>query len=248
MDSKIEVPALGKALEIIELLSFSNDGMTLNEVTARLRRTMGEIYRIAVFLSKRGYLSHDVESGRYALTPKLLEIANRHPPTDKMVKLAVPLMAKLSELTEQSCHFAVLFHENVIIIASSTSSRPASYSVKTGAVFPISTTSSGLVITAHLPAEIRSRYLSDLSEADSHTASRRIERIRKLGHERVKSSLVDGILNLSVPVFDYNGIVGAITTGYIRHLGQSMQPDEVLVAMKETCRQLSRQLGAPIAI
>ncbi len=61
---KSEVPSVEKALDVLELLAEEPLGLTMNEIVLALDRTMGELYRILVYLSRRGYLVQDVASDR----------------------------------------------------------------------------------------------------------------------------------------------------------------------------------------
>ncbi len=67
------MPSVEKAFDILELLANVGDGLTMNEMVDVLGRTMGEIYRIVIYLTERGFLSQNPETSKYALTLKLFE-------------------------------------------------------------------------------------------------------------------------------------------------------------------------------
>lgn len=48
---KSSVPAVEKALDVLELLTDAPSGMTMNEIVDALNRTMGEIYRVVIYLA-----------------------------------------------------------------------------------------------------------------------------------------------------------------------------------------------------
>ncbi|RME62860.1 MAG: IclR family transcriptional regulator, partial [Alphaproteobacteria bacterium] len=212
---KFRVPSVEKALDVLELLSDSPQGMTMNEITGALGRTMGELYRIVVYLSQRGYIAQDPDTDRYALTLRLFELSHRHDPTDRLLKRAIPVLETIAFRTEQSCHLAVLHQSAVLVLASVPSPRPAGYSVRTGAVFPVSKTSSGVVILSFLPPDVQERFLSGFAASEQAALRRRMGEIAARGYDQRESSLVHGVNNLSAPVFDRSGVVAAITMGYI---------------------------------
>ena len=79
-------PALEKGLDIIELLSDSNQGLSQAEIAKKLNRTVNEIYRMLNILVSRNYIELDTRSERYQLTYKLLKISSRHKPIKKLMQ------------------------------------------------------------------------------------------------------------------------------------------------------------------
>lgn len=240
---RTDVPAVEKAFDILELLATTPHGLTMNEISVSLNRTMGEIYRVALCLNKRGYIEQDPTSSRYALTLRLFELAHQNLPTNRLVRRALPLLENLALRCEQSCHLAVLYESSVLVLASAPSPRPAGYSVKAGAVFPLVDTSSGMVILAHLKPEARDNVLESLTAEERAPALKRISDISRKGFERKKSRMVSGVLNFSAPVFDHAGVVGALTMAYIEQVNQKTTQDQALAEVLASAQELSALLG-----
>lgn len=237
------VPSVDKALDILEALSWQRDGLTMKELVAQLGRTMGEIYRIVLYLVERGYLEQDPLTARYSLTLSLFELAHRHPPTERLLRKAVPILERIAVTTEQSCHLGVLNRASVLILASVTSPRPAGYAVRTGAMFPAVDTSTGMVILAHSDEDAQHRFLDLLPKEGRETQRSRLARIIELGFEDSPSNMVSGVRNLCAPVFDRCEIVGAITCGYIDQVEQPCTPEETLRIVRQSALELSQALG-----
>lgn len=240
---KSAVPAVEKALDVLEILSLSRDGLTMNEIVEETGRSMGELYRVVLYLAERDYLRQDAATGRYALTPRLFELSHRHPPTERLLQEAVPVLERIAAQTEQSCHLAVLNRTQVLILASVASPRPAGYAVRTGAMFPALATSSGLVILAHAPAEAQQRFINRLSGSDRDETRQRLQAIEAAGLDDSPSRIVTGVRNFSAPVFDNRGVVAAITCGFIDQADQKCAPEEVRAVIKENAGLLSAALG-----
>ncbi|MCK0122201.1 IclR family transcriptional regulator [Loktanella sp. F6476L] len=244
---KSAVPAVAKAFDIIELLADVEDGLTMNEMVAALGRTMGEIYRIVVYLTEREFLSQNAETGKYAMTLKLFELSHRHDPTDRLISQAVPILERIAARTEQSCHLGVLNRDNVMVLTSAPSPRPAGYAVRTGALFPVERTSSGHVILAFSSQQTQDRYISRLPDTQQPEAVKRLALIRDNGFEDTASTMIHGVRNLCVPVFDVRGIAAAITTGFIAQNDPIATAAETLDALLSAANDLSRRLGYQIA-
>ena len=240
---KSDVPSVEKALDILELLSGRPNGLTLNALTQELNRSMGEIYRIVVYLADRGFIQRDIDTDRFGLSLRMFELSHKFAPTENLLKLASPVLERISFRTEQSCHMAVLHKMSILVMASSPSPRPASYFVKAGASFPFMTTSSGAVILAYMDGDRRERYLASLSSGEQSALVERISKIREEGIETSPSSLMHGVTNVSAPVFSQRGIVAALTSGFVLQYDQRCSLAEVADEIRTGANDLSRMLG-----
>ncbi len=240
---KSSVPSVQKAFDILELLAGSEDGLTMNEMVEALDRTMGELYRIVIYLTERRYLVQNPDSGRYALTLKLFELSHRHDPTERLIRRAQPILEKFAARTEQSCHLGVLNRNNVLVLTSVQSPRPAGYAVRTGALFPVNRTSSGHVILAFSSGDAQRRYLGRRPEEQRREIAERFAIIKSRGFEDTPSTLIEGVRNLCAPVFDNRGIAAAITSGFISQADQSQSAGDVLSFLRASALELSEALG-----
>lgn len=244
---KSAVPSVEKAFDILELLAGVEDGLTMNEMVDALGRTMGEIYRIVVYLAERGFLSQNLDTSKYSLTLKLFELSHKHDPTERLISRSIPILERIAAQTEQSCHLGVLNRDNVLVLASVQSPRPAGYSVRPGALFPVDRTSSGHVILAFAPEETQERYIQRLPNSEHGAIRKRLTAIRTRGFEDTPSTMINGVRNLCVPVFDSRGITAAITTGYISQTEQKVSAEETLAALRSSALELSQTLGFRLA-
>ena len=67
-------PALDKGLDILELLSTSDNGLTQAEIASRLNKSINEIYRMLSTLRQREYITLDEETDVYNLSYKKLPL------------------------------------------------------------------------------------------------------------------------------------------------------------------------------
>jgi len=72
------VPALEKALDVLELLSQAQQALGLNQIAEALNRSHPALFRITVCLHNRGYLLRDA-SGRYRRNGGLVAQSAQHP-------------------------------------------------------------------------------------------------------------------------------------------------------------------------
>ena len=85
-------PALDKGLDILELLATQPQGLTRAQIVKDMARSPNEIYRMLERLVARQYVTRSASGDRYALSLKLFAMAHAHPPLNRLVNQALPVM------------------------------------------------------------------------------------------------------------------------------------------------------------
>lgn len=245
-------PALEKGLDILELLAVEPAGIAQGAIARRLGRTVGEIFRMLSCLERRGYIRRNAPDDSYALTLRLFELAHRHPPTQRLLSTALPVMRRLAEATVQSCHLGVYHDSRLLVVAQVESPAPSGFLVRLGAHFPLLETSSGRVLLAHQPADIRARWLAESTQGRTDPATQqligRIEGIAKRGYEQIASGAPRGITDISAPVRNHMG--HAVAALAVPHLGDAATPLRDAVAatrrhLLAAAADITAELGGP---
>lgn len=232
---------------MIELLARQPKGLTKSQLARELNRTVSEIFRMLVCLEERGYIAQ-IEEDRYSLTLKLFKLVQEHPPTERLIVDALPIMNGLAYETQQSCHLGVLEGHNVVIVAQTNAPTDIGFYVKLGSQVDIMEAASGYVILAHLDPAAKERILRQWRKQTGKALPRdlesHLERIRKAAHEKRASYLVKGIVNISFPIFDGRGsALGALTVPFIQHSRTRMQATAVTDALRRAALQISTAIG-----
>jgi DNA-binding IclR family transcriptional regulator len=246
--AKYATPALDKGLDILEFLAHDPTGATKSQLARELNRTVSEIFRMLLCLERRGYIAQVAED-RYSLTLKLFKLVQEHPPTERLIADALPIMSRLAHETVQSCHLGVIESEHVVFLAQVNAPAEQGFYVKLGSTVDIMDSSSGYVILAHQDAAHRSRTIAAWSRATGKmppgSLATHLDRLRKVGHERRASYVVKGVINISFPIFDDRGApLGALTVPYIerRHKGSCPEAD-VVKALREAATEITAAIG-----
>ncbi len=244
------VPAAEKTLDIIEFMAGQPDGMTVTELAGALGRSVHEFYRVILVLEARGYLYRRADSDRYRLSLKLFELAHQTPSVRQLTDSALSVMQTLAPAAQQSCHLAVMSGHEALIVLQVDSPLPMRYSVMLGAKFDFAQTSSGVVIFAYSAQRVRDELIAFL-RADGRPAEEigqvgvRAAAIVKNGCEVKKSLAVEGVTNISVPVYDYLGhVVAALTVPYVPQRAATVPLSTVRDLVVEAGRTISTNLGA----
>ncbi len=246
--TRYRVPAVDKALDILELLSTEATGLPMATLAERLGRTISEIYRTVQLLEARGYLERNTDGDRYAVTMKLFRLAHAMPRVHSLTSHAIPIMEQLANDIEQSCHMAVLDGQDILIIAQVDSPLPRQYTVALGARLPVWEASSANLLLAYQPEAKLEALFRALTRTVTPEAlqqlRRRVAEVQRTGHEERESYVVSGLMTYSRPVFNHFGtVVAALTVPFLSHTRLAVPPEEASARLEAAARHLSRELG-----
>jgi DNA-binding IclR family transcriptional regulator len=202
---KYAVPAVDKALDILELLSEQAVPMTQTHLARALGREPSELYRMLSALETRGYLRREA-SGGYVLTLKLFELSRTHSPHEQLLQVAAAPMRDLVDRVRESCHLSVLHRDQVLVLMQVDSPMPIRLSVEPGSLHSAVTTVSGHLLLAYSPDAERNDLLSRRAEylrmsATERTAFlARLVKVREDGWAYAEGLRFVGGCDLGVPV------------------------------------------------
>ena len=240
-------PALEKGLDVLELLAHQPAGLTKSQMARDLHRTVSEIFRMLVCLERRGYIAPVTEE-RYSLTLKLFKLVQEHPPIERLIADALPVMTSFAHETDQSCHMGVLEAGRIVILAQVNAPTNAGFYVRLGSTVEMMEAASGYVILAHMDAERRKRAIAQWSRESGKRPPRdlevHLERIRKAGCEERASYLVKGVVNISFPIFDdRQQAVGALTVPFLQYTQPRKKRDAVIDSLRKAAREITAAIG-----
>ena len=110
-------PALEKGLEILEFLAPKTRAMKLSEISAGLKRSKSEIFRMLQVLEQCQYLGRPEGEDGYVLTNRLFLLGMEHPPVKGLMETALPVMHHLAQQILQPCHLAIPSEELIVVVA-----------------------------------------------------------------------------------------------------------------------------------
>jgi len=243
-------PALEKGLDIVEALAKEPEGLTSAEISERLGRPMGQLFRMLVVLQQRGYVAYQADSERYELTLKLFEIAHGLGPVRRLNLVAGPLMKQLSQDIGQSCHLVIYYAGKGHVVVQQNAPSARVLSVRLGAEAPLFDSCSGHILLAFAEDSDREEMLEAISSAHrkpSTQALRKIiERVRADGSECVPSAQIQGVQDIGYPVFDHAGrVTAALVVPFLEFLDGShpVKINAAQKAIKKIAQEITAGLG-----
>ena len=247
---RYRAPALDKGLDILEVLSATDAGMTQAEIAKALERSPNEIYRMLDRLVRRGYAIR-TESERYELSLKLFALAHQHAPLRRLVSQATPAMRRFAQEAGQSCHLVVYERGRVVVVAQFDAPGYWGLAIRVGAHVGLIGTGSGHVLLAFQSAQERRLMLTEHEEAAGEAAmpddlDDRLAEIRRRGYEMMPSRQTRGVFNISAPVLAPDGsALAAVTCPYVERIDDAPAPraDDVARLIVAVGRELSLMSG-----
>ncbi len=248
-NTNYSAPALEKGLDVLELLAAEPHALTLQDIAQHLGRTPNELYRMLDVLVRRRYLARGPDSS-YVLTLRLFELAQRHPPVDRLLDAALPRMQALARQTGQSNHLCVHHDARLVVLARAEPPEPMSALVRQGAHFAFHDDRvSARVITAFQNDERRMLMFEELLDGSRASQMRRrrlderLDAIRARGYDSGPSDTLSGVVDICFPIFDQFGVVAALTVVYLRQRDARITITAARGILQQAAQSISRSLG-----
>jgi DNA-binding IclR family transcriptional regulator len=244
-------PALDKGLDILEMLCTSDHALQQKEIADQLGRSVGEIYRMLSCLVSRGYVAQ-LDDTSYTLTTKLFELAHINPPTQRLLFEATPIMQRLANELDQSCHLTIYSQGKQVVLAKVDTPSGMGFSVRAGSELDVLISASGRVLVTFQNEEVTAGRLEESAQHRPAQLTKDIKNILKAirtkGYESIPSVQVRGLHAVSFPILDTRGhAIAALTVPYSERIDQSLRKSiaDVTKALGLAASQLSTRMGGP---
>ncbi len=244
---KYSVPAVEKALDILELLSTQSTMLTQTQIAKHLGQSPSGVFRTLECLKSRGYIAHEEGGSGYHLTMQLHRLVDNFPITNILINKATAPMHALCERTNLSCHLSVPNGGKIYIIHQAKSPLPISLDIKIGAEFSLHRTASGRVLLAFQDIQTHTKWLNnsmqDGKAYNVQNLQHRLDTIRKNGYEISGGDRIQGLQDISCPILNTQGVaIAALTVPFLDFINDDIDIEYVKWALIGTCTHISTQI------
>ena len=245
-DQKYRAPALEKGLDILELISRATQPLSAAMISQLLGRSPSELFRMIQVLEHRGFISQ-ADSGGYVPTSKLFSLGMGQAPVQSILEVALPVMRKLSEDADQSCHLALRLGGDILIAARMESASLIGFSVRLGYRMPIPNSGSGAVLYAFQPDSVREswerHFDPGLAPATLAAFKARAERVKTDGWDMHPSEAVPGIIDISAPILRGEWSAAALTIPFVNKNPLVVHQYQVTALLRQAASDISTSLA-----
>jgi DNA-binding IclR family transcriptional regulator len=249
------VPAVDRAVRLLELLEGSGQPMTITELARELGINKGTMRDLLETLRAHGLLERDAERKQYRLGPRLARLGMAALGQMDLASVARPYLVDLADEISGTVLLVVPHGDRATIVDKVDGGRVAvEVSATVGRRIRLAAGACGKVFLAQLPADERARHLANLTHPTPQTIvdpiayAAELDRVRCDGFATDDEEYLTGVRATSAPVFDARGrLVAAVLV--VGLTGSLLQEDlsRTGEATARAAQTISRALGYSIS-
>ena len=244
--------AVERALGMLEAVSQEPEGLSNAEISRKLDIPKSSASYILRTLEKQGYLHRDANSGKYRVGLKILSLSRGALSGIDVREVALPIMRRLTEKTNLTCHLAILDGPEAVYIEKVEPQGFIRMDTWVGRRMRVHATSVGKALVAHIPQQQLEKMIAErpMEKRTPKTITtmprllKELERVRSLGYSVDDEENNLGARCLGAPVFNQQGNIEAALglSGPIQQVNSDTMP-RIVETLKDAARHLSMQLG-----
>lgn len=204
----MSVNAVASAMEILELLADSREGVGVSELSDRFDMNKGSVSRLLTTLEQDGYVVQDPSTGRYGLTLKLVSLVNRYCDRLGFPAAAQPILNQLAQEAGELVQLAAGDGEQLYVIAKAEGDERIRITSLIGRAISLHASATARAWLSALPADealallARQRLhpLTPNTTTDLMALRRELEKARTQGFACQDEELMEHLSALAVPV------------------------------------------------
>ena len=210
------ITALQRGLQLLQLFSTSEKGLTASQVAKLSRLPVSTVHRFLVNLENSGFLNCS-ESGVYHLGITCFSIGHAALGQLDIRRLSLPYLRDLNAQTRETIHLTVRQGLSAVYVEKLDSPEPLRIYSRIGSSVPLYCTGVGKVMLAHLPAaelaailpkldlrRITPNSIGNLQELQTH-----LQRVRRNGYACDLEENEPHVRCVAAPIWDHTGAVNA---------------------------------------
>jgi DNA-binding IclR family transcriptional regulator len=228
--------------------------VTFTDLQRRLGFPKSSLHELLTLLSDRGYVSWTADGRRFGLGIRAWEIGQSYLQHRRIVDEALPAMASIVALLNETVQLAMLEGLENVYLAKVDCTHPVRLQTDAGKRYPAHATALGKVLLAHLtPNELLDRLQrAQLSRLTRNTITNSDELLRELARSRSQGFAVDweegmeGVRCVAVPVRNDREVVAAISASIPIFRAHPVQLATALRLLAKESLEVSRRLGCTL--
>jgi DNA-binding IclR family transcriptional regulator len=243
--------AATRAADVLLLFLSSSTSLGVSEIARQLNLSKAVVHRILRSLLSRNLLVFDEGLRNYRLGPAAAALGARALRDFDLHQIALPVLRRLQLLTGETATVTALIGTFRVYLDQVLSLKEIKMVIETGRPFPLHAGSSGKVILAFAPPDLRQLILSKPLEALTPTTKvtraqleADLEQIRRTGVARSLGERQLGAGSVAGAILGYDGYA----TGSISVCGpidrfSSQTVNMLYPLVKEAAREISLKMG-----
>ncbi len=251
-DTKVtSVPAIERALTVLEFLAQSKSGFSTSEISRRLGLPKSSTYLIVGTLERLGFLQKNSHTGRYCFGLKLINLSRSALENLDLREEAKPFLQSLMQETQLTVHMAVLERTEAVIIEKIPAPGVIPLASWVGRRLDVNSTGVGKALLAFLSEEELDEIArlkgfprrNDSTITSLGALKRELAQVRARGYSLDDEEDEMGLRCIGAPIFDSNSksIAAISVAGTLSQLPYERIP-ALAGQVKRTAAQISSRV------
>src|SRR6185312_4745360 len=204
------VPMVGHAMQVLQTFYDAGMELSLNDVSSRAKVSKTSTLRILYTLGQLGYVDRNLDTNKYQLGVKLVEVSHRAVSGRNLIQIVRPYMSELRSQFDETVNLAVLRNNEIVYVEILESRQSFRMVSDVGARVPLHATALGKVIGAFLPPSTVRAILSN-SNMEPFTSrpitsaerfERALQQVRKRGYGVDNEEVETGSFCIAAPILN----------------------------------------------
>jgi IclR family pca regulon transcriptional regulator len=252
-ESRYNIEALGRGLQVLELFSSQNPSLNMSEIVASLNVNKSTIFRVLSTLETMGYLERDPTTRRYRPSLKVLQLGFTAINGLELRQVVRPYLERLAQEVNETVSLCVLHGTNVIYVDRVRNRAIVGLILDSGSHLPAHCTTVGKVLLSSLTADQLDRFFQKAelkaytprTVTDQKTLRSALPTIRKRGYTICDGELAVGLRAAGAPICDNSQkMIAAINvSGSALTISLQRLKKEIVPAVVRTAHEISLALG-----
>jgi IclR family KDG regulon transcriptional repressor len=254
MANEYTVPAVHRAVQVLEILAGSHTGFSLADLSRQTSIPKSSLFRILLTLEKSSIVQLDRTRNIYNLGMKLVDWGNRALDKIDLKTITHPHLVQMAQETSECYYVAILDDFEVIIIDRADTPDVWRIVARLGARSPVHATASGQILIAEAGDEILNTVaartgLKRFTPKTITSVSRlkeRLKEIRRTGFTIADAEYKPDLCVIATPIRDHHGkVVAALMTALQseRLRRNRALSGEIVEILKTEGGVISREIG-----
>ena len=246
------VPAVTRALALLDRLAAHREPMSLAQLTAELGLPKSSVHGLCNTLMSFGYLRRQPD-GAFLIGPRVMSLAEAFVSGTDVAQEFNALWADAGAAPEETVVLSVLNGADALYVAVRNSARPLGLAFNVGMQLPAYLSGSGKAMLAYqTPDAVRKLFAGGLRTHLTRKGPREVEGLikelmltRKRGYSIDDETVREGVYSFGAPVFDATGkVVAGVAVCINKALLGADRGERHREVVLKVARTLSARLGA----
>ena len=250
------VQTIERASSILDILGQSPNGISIRELSSKIKLPKGTIHRLLSSLSYFGYVRQDPKTRNYLLGFKLVELGNLLLNQLDLRKEAEPFLKDLAERTKETVHMVLLDRNEVVYIDKVETDQHTSglrMASRVGLRNPAHSSAVGKVLLAHFSEEELNNFTKEkgLLKRTENTITdpgrlrEHLSIVRTQGYAIDDEENEKGIRCVAAPIYNEVGkpVAAMSISGPAFRITKKVIQESLKKEVMETALKVSQRLG-----